>query len=357
MTSTEVGPIVSVRGLTKRFGETIAVHELDLDVEYGEIVGIIGPSGCGKTTTVRMMTGGYEPTEGTVHLWGKNLGDLKPKQRSRVGYLPQLPALLPDLSIKENIHFQASLLGVGFRRSEQMERLLDLVGLSSDGGTKIKHASGGMRRRAALVAALFHDPALIFLDEPTAGIDPVLRQQLWRHFGALREAGKTLVITTQYIGEAVYCDRVAVIHEGTLIAFDSPKGLRHDVYGGDVVLVKFDGMVPLDVIPHLAELPFSRMAPTIPSPDTIEIVVDDAGEAIAAITKLLTEVGHEVVAVEEKIIDFDQMFVDLIERETKPEPVSPESAGSESAGPESAGPESAGPESAGPESASPGADK
>ncbi len=309
-------PIVSARGLTKRFGDTVAVHDLDLDVQYGEIVGIIGPSGCGKTTTVRMMTGSQKPTEGVAQLWGQDVGDLKPKQKARMGYLPQLPALLPDLSIKENIHFQASLLGVGFRRRKQMDTLLELVGLSDDGGTKIKNASGGMRRRAALVAALFHDPSLIFLDEPTAGIDPVLRQELWRHFGALREEGKTLVITTQYIGEAIYCDRVAVIHEGSIIAFDSPKGLRHDVYGGDVVLVEFNGLVPYEVIPQLGELPFTRSNPTIPAPDTIQIVVDDAGEAIAAITPLLAEAGHDVAAIEEKIIDFDQMFVDLIERAT-----------------------------------------
>ncbi len=316
MTPVRDEPIVSVRGLTKRFGETVAVRDLDLDVEYGEIVGIIGPSGCGKTTTVRMMTGSQEPTAGTVQLWGQNLSDLKPNQRVRVGYLPQLPALLPDLSIKENIHFQASLVGVGFSRAKQMKELLRLVGLSDDGGTKIKNASGGMRRRAALVAALFHDPSLIFLDEPTAGIDPVLRQELWQHFGALREDGKTLVITTQYIGEAIYCDRVAVIHEGTIIAFDSPKGLRHDVYGGDVVLIEFDGLVPFGAIPQLAQLPFVRKDPTTPAPDKIEIVVDDAGAAIAAITALLADAGHEVAAIEEKIIDFDQMFVDLIEQAT-----------------------------------------
>ena len=316
MTSRRDDPVVSVRNLTKRFGDTVAVRDFDLDVQYGEIVGIIGPSGCGKTTTVRLMTGSHEPTEGSVQLWGQDMSELKPRQRARLGYLPQLPALLPDLSIKENIQFQASLVGVGFRRKRQMNELLGLVGLSDDAGTKIKNASGGMRRRAALVAALFHDPSLIFLDEPTAGIDPVLRQELWRHFESLREDGKTLVITTQYIGEAVYCDRVAVIHEGSLIAFDTPKGLRHDVYGGDVVVVEFDGLVPLQVIPDLTRLPFTRTDPTIPAPDTIEIVVDDAGEAIAAISTMLADGGHQVAAIEEKIIDFDAMFVDLIQRAT-----------------------------------------
>lgn len=306
---------VRVRGLTKEFGSTRAVSNVNIDVPYGEIVGIIGPSGCGKTTTVRLMIGAHEPTEGTVELWGRPVQEVSPQQKARLGYLPQLPALMPDLSIRENIHFQASLLGVPLRRKQRIARMLELVGLQGQDRTKIAHASGGMRRRAALAAALVHDPTLVFLDEPTAGIDPVLRQQLWQHFDDLRDDDKTLVITTQYIAEAIHCDRVAVIDEGALIAFDTPKGLRHDIYGGDVVQVRFDSWVPLDVVGRIGELPFVRSAPTIPTSRSLEVVVDDAGPAIVAIAKLLDDQGHAVLAVEEKIIDFDAMFVDLIERQ------------------------------------------
>ncbi len=306
-------PVIDADGVSKHFGDTEALRSLTLTVEPGEIVGVIGPSGSGKTTAVRLVIGAYRPTTGSMCLWGNEVNAMSSKARADIGYLPQHPALLPNLSIRENLHFHASLGGVSaFRRSGRFTEMLDLVGLADAAGTKVAEASGGMQRRAALVAALLHDPRLIVLDEPTAGIDPVLRQQLWQHFADLSERGRTLLVTTQYVGEARYCDRVAVIVEGELVAFDTPTGLRHRVFGGDVVDVKFENDVPLHHFPEIEALPGVRRSPDVTGRRSMSIVVDSAGETIAALGPLLTETGHSAISMEERIVDFDAMFVELV---------------------------------------------
>ncbi len=306
-------PVIDAEGVSKHFGDTHALTSLTLRVEPGEIVGVIGPSGSGKTTAVRLIIGAYRPTAGTLRLWGTEVESMSAKARADIGYLPQHPALLPNLSIRENLHLHASLVGVNvFRRSARFADMLELVGLADAAGTKVAEASGGMQRRAALAAALLHDPRLIVLDEPTAGIDPVLRQQLWQHFADLSAQGQTLLVTTQYVGEARYCDRVAVIVEGELVAFDTPTGLRHRVFGGDVVDVEFEHDVPLQHFARIEDLPGVRSSPEITGRRSMSIVVDSAGEAIAAIGPLLTEEGHPVISIEERIVDFDAMFVELV---------------------------------------------
>ncbi len=308
-----VDPVIETRRISKHFGDVRALNDLTLTVEPGEIVGVIGPSGSGKTTAVRLVIGAYRASSGDLRLWGTPAEEVTSRMRADIGYLPQHPALLPDLSIRENLHLHASLVGVGmFRRSRRFGEMLDLVKLSEQAGTKVANASGGMQRRAALAAALLHRPRLLVLDEPTAGIDPVLRHDLWRHFGDLSDAGRTLLVTTQYVGEATYCDRVAVIVEGDLIAFDTPKGLRHQVFGGDVVDVTFERNVPVDQLEPISRLPGVRGEPEITGRNSLSVVGDSAGELIAALGPLLTNAGHPATSMEERIVDFDAMFVELV---------------------------------------------
>ncbi|MEZ5225923.1 MAG: ABC transporter ATP-binding protein [Acidimicrobiales bacterium] len=307
------GSVIEAEGLAKHFGETKALKSLTLTVKPGEIVGVIGPSGSGKTTAVRLVIGAYEPTAGSLRLWGTPVDQLSTSVKANIGYLPQHPALLPHLSINENLHLHASLVGLSaFKRSDRFADMLELVDLAGAGKTKVAAASGGMKRRAALAAALVHDPQLIVLDEPTAGIDPVLRQQLWEHFEHLASEGRTLLITTQYVGEARYCDRVAVIVEGELVAFETPKGLRHRVFGGDVIDIEFDREVPSDQLARIAELPGVRSAPEITGRRSVSVVTDSAGEVIALIGPLLIEAGCPATSLEERIVDFDAMFVELV---------------------------------------------
>ncbi len=175
---TSLAAIVACRDLGKSFDDHAVVHDLDLEITAGTIVGLIGPSGCGKTTTVRLLTGLYEPTTGMAWVDGTPSTQLSHTQRARIGYLPQIPALFPELSMWENLSFHASMYGLKLRRKRRLRQLLDWVELTDDRDKRVRAASGGMQRRLALAAAFVHDPALIFLDEPTAGIDPILRGEV-----------------------------------------------------------------------------------------------------------------------------------------------------------------------------------
>lgn len=218
-------PIVACRGLGKSFGDAPVVHDVDLSIPTGTIVGLVGPSGSGKTTIVRLLTGLLAPTTGSAEVDATPSTELSHRQRSRIGYLPQSPALFPDLSLWENLNFHASMYGLRLRRRKRLRTLLDWVELTDDRGKRVRHASGGMQRRLALAAAFVHDPTVAFLDEPTAGIDPILRARFWDQFRVLRDAGRTLIVTTQYVGEAANCDVVGVLSAGELVFFGPPGEL------------------------------------------------------------------------------------------------------------------------------------
>ena len=218
-------PIVACAGLTKSFDDEPVVRDLDLRVPAGTVLGLIGPSGCGKTTTVRLLTGLLAPTSGQAEVDATPATELSHRQRSRIGYLPQIPALFPDLSLWENLNFHASMYGLRLRRRARLHQLLDWVELTDDRRKRVREASGGMQRRLALAAAFVHDPAIAFLDEPTAGIDPILRARFWEQFRSLRDAGRTLIVTTQYVGEAANCDVVGVLSDGELVFLGPPPEL------------------------------------------------------------------------------------------------------------------------------------
>jgi ABC-2 type transport system ATP-binding protein len=217
--------VVACRALTKSFDGVDVVRDVDLQVRRGTIVGLIGPSGCGKTTTVRLLCGLLAPSSGQAEVGGTPSTDLSHRERGGIGYLPQLPALFPDLSLRENLNFHASMYGLRLRRRRRLRELLDWVELTDDQHKRVRQASGGMQRRLALAAAFVHDPAIVFLDEPTAGIDPILRARFWSQFRALRDAGRTLIVTTQYVGEAANCDVVGVLSDGQLVFLDTPDEL------------------------------------------------------------------------------------------------------------------------------------
>src|SRR5215212_2078387 len=227
--------IIRTRELTKVFGGETAVDAITMDVPEGSTFGFIGPSGSGKTTTVRLLMGLHEPDAGEVSVLGARPARFTRHDRERIGYLPQLFVLYPDLTIWENMNFAASLYGVPFLRAKRLDELLDLVELREDKHKLVRDTSGGMQRRLSLAATLIHDPDLVFLDEPTAGIDPILRKKFWDYFKELQTNGHTLFITTQYVGEAGYCDFVGVMSEGRLLSVDTPEGLRREAYGGDIV--------------------------------------------------------------------------------------------------------------------------
>src|SRR5919199_1961091 len=228
--------LVSMEGVSRRYGELVALDDVTLQVPRGTILGVIGPSGSGKTTLIRLLTGTLDPTEGTVTVLGQNPRKFTRHAREKLGYMPQHFVLYDELTASENLSFVASLFGLLWPgRGRRVNQMLKLVDLWDARGRRARQLSGGMQRRLELACALVHDPVLLFVDEPTAGLDPVLRQTIWTEFRRLRDVGRTLVVTTQYVGEAEYCDAVAVMAQGRMIALAAPDDLRRMALGGDVI--------------------------------------------------------------------------------------------------------------------------
>ena len=227
--------VISAQHLTKKFGDETAVQDVSFDVPRASIFGFIGPSGSGKTTTVRLLTGVYTPTEGQVSVLDRSPAKFSQSDRARLGYMPQLFVLYPNLTVWENLNFAASLYGMSLFRGKRLKEALTFVELYEHRSKLARNISGGMLRRLSLAATLVHDPELLFLDEPTAGIDPVLRHKFWDHFRELKSQGRTIFITTQYVSEADNCDLVGVQNNGKLLLVDTPQGIRHHAYGGDMV--------------------------------------------------------------------------------------------------------------------------
>ena len=215
---------VETAGLTKRYGKFTAVENLDLLVRRGEIYGLLGPNGAGKTTTIKMLCSILKHSSGNASLLGKKIPDrsIYPK----FGYMPQETAIYLGITLHNNMSFYGELYGLSAARIiERENKLLDFVGLSGWRDKLVSTLSGGMRHRASLACTLIHEPVLLFLDEPTVGVDPQLRVSFWEYFERLKYEGKTILITTHYMDEARHCDRIGFMRGGRLIAEGTPKSL------------------------------------------------------------------------------------------------------------------------------------
>jgi ABC-2 type transport system ATP-binding protein len=307
-------PSIEARGVTKRFGDEHAVRDLDLSVEPGTILGLIGPSGCGKTTSVRLMCGLLAPTDGDVRVDGVVATELSARDRERLGYLPQTPALFPDLSLLENLSFHASMYGLPFRRRGRLDEVLEWVELREHASKRVEDASGGMQRRLALAAAFVHDPEILFLDEPTAGIDPILRERLWDRFRAAADDGKTLVVTTQYVGEAGQCDLVGLLSDGELLMLDTPPNLRRAAYSGEVVDVELDAPLVDADLERLQSRDDVVGEVERTGPTGIRLVTEDAGDMIQLLPSVLEGFDRRVVEIDEHLVDYDEAFVQIVQR-------------------------------------------
>ena len=225
-------PVITVENLTRKFGDFVAVDHINFTVAPGEVVGYLGPNGSGKTTTIRMLLGLLKPTEGQATVLGYDAFSQSEEVRTRVGYMSQKFALYDDLTVLENLTFYGGVYGI--RDKARILQTLNLVGLTGHEPTLTKSLSAGWRQRLALAIALVHEPKLLFLDEPTSGVDPSARRAFWDLIYELAEDGVTILVTTHYMDEAEYCERVGVMRDGKLLAMDTPSNLKEKVVPGDV---------------------------------------------------------------------------------------------------------------------------
>jgi ABC-2 type transport system ATP-binding protein len=314
--STTVPLALDMQGVELDFGDKTGVFDLTLSVPAGVILGLIGPSGSGKTTTVRLLTGLRRPQRGTISVLGKDPIGFTAADRENIGYLPQHFALYPNLSVIENLHFVGSLYGLPrAQREARAQQLLDFTELGPARSRLVRHLSGGMQRRLMLASALMHQPQLLFADEPTAGIDPVLRRRFWDYFKDLRAQQRTLLITTQYVGEAAYCDYVAVMRRGRLLLLDTPDGLRRQALGGDVFTVIIDPDRLWEINEFLWRYPGVLDFERVPDRrDTLHLYLQDAQALPALLRDLDLTLSLTPLKVEPYLPPFDDIFVRLMHR-------------------------------------------
>lgn len=234
--------VVRAKGLVKRFDDVTAVDHVDLDIRKGEIFGFLGPNGAGKTTTIRMLTTLSPPTEGTVEIHGRRVSGLDDPVKEDIGIVQQHISLDRDVTVLENIRYHAILHRIpGAEREERISRLVDMMGLGPHLDKLVVNLSGGWKRRVAIVCCLIHDPSIVFLDEPTAGLDTQSRHMLWEMIQGLNSDGRTVFLTTHYMDEAeALCDRVAIIDHGRVAVVGTPQELC-DSIGSWAVEYSLDG--------------------------------------------------------------------------------------------------------------------
>lgn len=303
------------------YGPNAGVFDQTYSVPEGTILGVIGPSGCGKTTTVRLALGLAAPQKGSLTVLGRAPTSFRAAERERIGYIPQQFVLYPNLSVAENATFVASLYGMGTAQIKaRLHELLAFVELSDARDRLGRQLSGGMQRRLMLASALMHDPALLFADEPTAGIDPVLRARFWEFFRQLRDGGRTLFVTTQVVSEAVFCDYVAVMRKGRLLAVDTPQGLKRRALGGEVIHVQLaDPARVAEAASLLARYePVQGVERVAGTHNQLYVKVADAGEWLPEVLNLLEDPagpGIVVESAEEKAVSYDDIFIALMQQD------------------------------------------
>ena len=310
--------LITLDRVSKKFGDNLAADQVSWQVQPGEIFGIVGPSGCGKTTAVRMMTGVYLPDSGRVEVLGRDPVTFRPRDRERIGYIPQLFVLYPNLTVMENMRFASSMYGLSWgKRGKRIKELIEFVELTKARKTLAENLSGGMQRRLQLAAAMVHNPELLFADEPTAGIDPVLRGRFWDQFKQLKSEGRAMVVTTQYVGEVAYCDHVAVMRNGKVLMVDTPDGLRQRALGGDVIALRVDPEDTFNTMNLLHRHPLVRNVERIRGAQagSLAVYVDQSATALPEIIQALSaDVSIDMRQVEEYKPPFDEIFIALMNR-------------------------------------------
>jgi len=299
---------IRTEGLKKRFGEVTAVEDLTLSIPRGELFGLVGSDGAGKTTTLRMLTGIMDPSGGDAFVLGCSMARKPEAVRGQIGYMSQRFGLYPDLTVLENLLFYADIQMIPRRgREARIEELLSFAKLAPFRDRAAGKLSGGMKQKLGLACALVHKPRVLFLDEPTNGVDPVSRRDFWRILYGLLAEGVTILVATAYLDEAERCGRVGLMHKGRLLACDTPKGLKTLMKGGVLELTTSDPRRAVRVLS--GSFPSGSVALF---GEKLHLYAPEPGEAGRAATASLSAGGIELSTVREVEPTLEDLFVSLL---------------------------------------------
>jgi ABC-2 type transport system ATP-binding protein len=308
------GPAVHLKNLVKRFGDFTAVDNVTLDVARGEIFGFLGPNGAGKSTAIRVLCGLLLPTSGSATVGGFDVATDSERVKQNIGYMSQKFSLYDDLTVGENIEFFAGVYGVSREKFPvRREFVLQMAGLEDKRDMKTNLLSGGWKQRLALGCAILHEPPILFLDEPTSGVDPIARRSFWELIYQLSEAGHTIFVTTHYMDEAEYCHRIALMYGGRTIALGSPEELKRSL-GGEHLL----NLESSDLLESLSLLVgHEGILDVAVFGGGLHVKVGDPEAGMASIRKLLTEGNVEIHSLEKISPSMEDVFVSLIEQQER----------------------------------------
>jgi ABC-2 type transport system ATP-binding protein len=305
---------VEIRNLVKRFGSFVAVDDVNLEVRRGEIFGFLGPNGAGKSTTIRMLCGLLKPSSGTATVGGLDIATQSEAIKQNIGYMSQRFSLYDDLTVEENIDFFSGIYSVPKdRRAERKDYVLRMAGLEERRGSLTGLLSGGWKQRLALGCAILHEPPILFLDEPTSGVDPIARRTFWDLIYQLSSSGHTIFVSTHYMDEAEYCHRLALMYRGKVIALGTPAELKKSLSGHNLFHLEVSdllgGMNALEKVPGLSEIAVFGGG--------LHVTADDATSAVAEIRSALERVGISVPLIEPIQPTMEDVFVAMIEEEER----------------------------------------
>jgi ABC-2 type transport system ATP-binding protein len=307
---------VVVKDLERRFGSFMAVNRVNFEVKKGEIFGFLGPNGAGKSTTIRILCGILAPTGGTGMVAGFNILKEAEKIKTHIGYMSQKFSLYEDLTVEENINFYSGIYNIPEKKKEERKDwVLRMAGLLDHRDSRTALLSGGWKQRLALGCAVLHEPPIIFLDEPTSGVDPISRRRFWDLIYDLAGKGVTIFVTTHYMDEAEYCDRIGLIYRGELIALGTPELLKTQWMQEEVLECLCER--PQEAMEVLEKISIIREAALFGK--GIHIVVKDADKAVEIIQSTLVELGFKVFRIGKIIPSLEDVFVSLIEARDRTE--------------------------------------
>jgi len=303
---------VEVHQLTRNFGNFIAVDHVSFEIPKGEIFGLLGPNGAGKTTTIRMLCGLLKPTEGKASVLGFDVADQSEQVKRNIGYMSQKFSLYNDLTVYENLWFYANLYGIQKERiKERIEELIEMAGLGGHEKQLTHNLSGAWRQRLALACAIVHEPPMLFLDEPTAGVDPVSRREFWEMIYTMAGQGVSVLATTHYMDEAEFCNVIGMMYRSRLIALNDPDTLKNNMQG---YLFEVDC-----ISPGSAELILKSMAEVkdVAAHGVLLHVLLSIESDKELILKVLTENQIQVTRIEKVLPSLEDVFVSLVDQENR----------------------------------------